>query len=63
MNRCWEAAQARTTAAMEGSAAVVFSVFAHVGWRGVAALLLRRPDGSYEAVAPAVVSSTGQKSH
>jgi predicted RecB family nuclease len=50
-DRDWDAAQARTVAAMESGVDVVFQgVFAHNGWRGVADFLLRRPDGSYEAL-------------
>jgi len=47
----WEAAQARTVAAMEAGADVVYQgVFVHDGWRGVADFLLRQPDGTYEAL-------------
>ncbi|MBA2462285.1 MAG: TM0106 family RecB-like putative nuclease, partial [Actinobacteria bacterium] len=47
----WDAAQARTVAAMRDGADVVYQgVFAHDGWRGVADFLLRQPDGSYEAL-------------
>ena len=50
-DRDWEAAQARTVAAMESGVDVVFqAVFVHDGWRGVADFLLRQPDGSYEAL-------------
>ena len=49
--RDWEAAQERTIAAMRDGADVVYQgVFAHDGWRGVADFLLRRPDGTYEAL-------------
>ncbi len=49
--RDWEEAQARTVAALESGADVVFqAVFAHDGWRGVADFLIRQPDGSYEAL-------------
>jgi len=47
----WEAAQARTVAAMDSGADVVYQgVFLHDGWRGVADFLLRQPDGTYEAL-------------
>ncbi|MHB1244282.1 MAG: TM0106 family RecB-like putative nuclease, partial [Gaiellaceae bacterium] len=47
----WEAAQARTVAAMEAGADVVYQgVFVHEGWRGVADFLMRQPDGTYEAL-------------
>ena len=50
-DRDWEAAQARTVAAMESGADVVYQgVFVHENWRGVADFLLRQPDGSYEAL-------------
>jgi uncharacterized protein len=47
----WEAAQARTVAAMEEGVDVVYqAVFASDGWRGVADFLMKQPDGTYEAL-------------
>jgi len=49
--RDWEDAQARTVAAMRAGVDVVYQgVFTSDGWRGVADFLLRRPDGTYEAL-------------